>query len=302
MASKLSGRVQEFIPCECGCGTPIKRWKEYPRIRKDGSVWITLHSERRFVLGHSGKTEKARAATSVRHSGEQNVNWKGGISKERDKLKASLEYKQWAYSVYMRDRFICQLCGCRCKHPEAHHIKPVRDHSDLVLVLANGITLCGPCHELTYGKESEFEAVFTARVANGVNSKEALTDKAEGNFEPSLSGNALEGVTIRGRVYPFDVSHFQKQEVPCDQCGKMLQRHPHRVQPGKNNFCNRTCKGEWQKVGFKGRGSTLMTVHCGTCGVAIQRQPWQVNAYKAQYCTMRCMGKASFLATSKARR
>jgi hypothetical protein len=229
---------------------------------------------------------------TANNRGAGNVNWKGGISKERDKLKATLEYKAWAFSVYSRDRFLCQLCGTKCKRPEAHHIKPLRDVPDLALEISNGITLCGPCHELTYGKESEFEAIFAAYVANGVNSGNLPPGNAEDNPEPSREGNLSEGATIRGRAYPIDLSSFRKQEVPCSHCGVMLIRHPYRVKVQKRFFCDHACKGEWQRTGYKGRGSTSIAVQCAHCGVEIVRPPNRVNGYKAQYCGMSCMGKA----------
>jgi hypothetical protein len=236
-------------------------------------------------------TEEARQRVSERFRGARNHNWKGGISKARDVLKASPEYKAWAATVYRLDRFMCQLCDTKCKKPDAHHIKPVRDFPHLVFDLENGVTLCRTCHRRTYGKEHEFAALFAARVAKRVKSVNARPDGAEGNTEPSRGGNASEGVETRGRAFPIDLSQFDKQDVPCASCGTMLRRHPYRVRTQKRHFCSRTCKGEWQRVGYKGQGAKRVQVRCSWCGVAIERRPCEAK-YNAHYCTQSCMGSA----------
>mgnify|MGYP000226897715 FL=1 len=234
---RTNGLVQEFKLCECGCGTLIKRYRELQRVRRSGEVVVSILSrEMRFAFGH--RTPEMNRKSKERFTGKSNPKWKGGISKERDKLKATLEYKAWAFGVYQRDRFTCQFCGVKCKHPEAHHIKPVRDYEELILTPSNGITLCGPCHELTYGKEEEFFEICAAIVANAVNSGEAPPGKAEGNPEPSREGNLSEGATTRGRSCPVDLSRFQKAKIPCAQCGNILPRHPYRVKTQKRHFCN----------------------------------------------------------------
>src|SRR3569833_3045157 len=195
-------KFQEFRACECGCGTMIPRYIEEKYLSpRDGREMVKLGSERRYAFGHSSRTIAHRNRVSQTFTGERNPNWKGGVTKERDKLKASAAYKTWVVSVYRRDRYFCQLCGRKCdrkNRPEAHHIRPVRDFPELVLDVNNGVTLCALCHELTYGKEHEFEDLLTARIANAVNSGEASPARAEGNPEPSREGNLSEGVTTRG--------------------------------------------------------------------------------------------------------
>ena len=96
-------------------------------------------------------------------SKERNPNWKGGISKERDKLKHSEMYKKWHKKVLKRDKWTCRLCGLRGNRKNkiiAHHIIPIEINSKLSLKVGNGITLCRNCHRLTYGKEMKFVKVF----------------------------------------------------------------------------------------------------------------------------------------------
>lgn len=104
------------------------------------------------------------------HSGEKHWKWKGGISSIKDKLKSSEPYMAWRLKVFQRDWFTCKLCGYRGKKSKAHgdktsdihahHIEPIRDNYDNSINVENGITLCVPCHRLTYGKENKFAMVF----------------------------------------------------------------------------------------------------------------------------------------------
>ena len=104
------------------------------------------------------------------HRGEKNCNWKGGITKNREKLKHSESYRKWRLKVFQRDRFACRQCGYRSKKSRAHgdkesdihahHIIPIEINPKLVLKEGNGITLCKSCHRKTYGKELKFAKVL----------------------------------------------------------------------------------------------------------------------------------------------
>jgi len=112
----------------------------------------------------------AACKAKFHHSGSKNWNWKGGISSEKDKLKHSEPYKTWRLKVFRRDWFTCRLCKFRSKASKAHgdktsdihahHIETIRDNPELATNVENGITLCVPCHRLTYGKEEKFAKVF----------------------------------------------------------------------------------------------------------------------------------------------
>lgn len=249
-----------------------------------------LSRPRRFVMGHAGKTDFARKRSSETHRGERNRNWKGGITKERDKLKASPEYKAWAFTIYSLDRFTCQLCGEHCKAPEAHHIRPVRDYPELILDIQNGVVLCGPCHESTYGKEHLFEEVLLACVAKRVNSGEAPPGNAEGNPEPSQGGNALEGVQARGRAYTIRVPRFPKPKTPCFQCGKLVQRKP--GPNAKRLFCSHACKGKWQRIAYR-KPKRFVATTCTWCGASMEREAKHKRRHPNSFCTPQCMGKFS---------
>jgi len=73
--------------------------------------------------------------------------------------------KAWRIEVFNRDNFTCQLCEARSKagNPvvlNSHHIIRFIDNEELRFKLSNGITLCEKCHNLTKGKEKEYQSLF----------------------------------------------------------------------------------------------------------------------------------------------
>jgi len=81
-------------------------------------------------------------------SGENNGNWKGGISNEYKNGYNSFEYRNWRKSVFERDGYACRICGS-IGYITAHHIKSSAHYEELRFDLNNGITLCEQCHSLT---------------------------------------------------------------------------------------------------------------------------------------------------------
>lgn len=79
--------------------------------------------------------------------GSKHYNWKGGITPEHRRIRASLEYAAWRTSVFVRDNYKCQACGVRGGSLEAHHIKSFAKFPELRLEISNGQTLCVPCHK-----------------------------------------------------------------------------------------------------------------------------------------------------------
>lgn len=77
-------------------------------------------------------------------SGENNGNWRGGLSSEIQKRLNTWEWKRIAKKIRKRDKHICQICGKRPSY-QVHHIIPHRitkcDNPE------NLITLCRSCHK-----------------------------------------------------------------------------------------------------------------------------------------------------------
>lgn len=92
--------------------------------------------------------------------GENNPNWKGGVSYEYEG-RLSLECLDWKKNVYKKDNYTCQCCGAKNgkgKHItlNAHHIFNWNDYEGLRYDINNGITLCDKCHiefHKIYGKK-----------------------------------------------------------------------------------------------------------------------------------------------------
>lgn len=100
--------------------------------------------------------------TLMKISGKNHHNWQGGISGWRTILMNSMLYKAWRNAVLERDKFTCQVCGERGGKLQTHHIEPVRDHKNDLLIfdINNGITLCKDCHIQTLWHEYEFVDQF----------------------------------------------------------------------------------------------------------------------------------------------
>lgn len=73
-------------------------------------------------------------------------NWRGGITPENAKIRASDETKAWRIAVFERDDYTCQVCGDRGGNKHADHIKPFALFPELRFDVSNGRTLCIPCH------------------------------------------------------------------------------------------------------------------------------------------------------------
>lgn len=121
-------------------------------------VKATLETIEKLSISHKG--QHSSKATEFkkgdkRISGENNPNWKGGVTSLNEKIRKSGEYKDWRIAVFKRDDYTCQECGSRGVTLHADHVKPFAYFPELRLVISNGRTLCVPCHKTTdtYGRK-----------------------------------------------------------------------------------------------------------------------------------------------------
>lgn len=141
-------------PCKCGCGEGAPT---YNPIGKRNAGYCLGHYSR--LPEHKAKlasnrpnmkgfkmSEETRLLMSLSRRGCNNGNWKGGVTAVVRALRRSKEYRHWRKAVLVRDAFTCQACGSM-EQVEAHHIQPVIEHPELVLVVANGMSLCRTCHK-----------------------------------------------------------------------------------------------------------------------------------------------------------
>lgn len=89
--------------------------------------------------------------------GEKNPNWKGGTyATERNAEMGRVEYIEWRRAVFARDGFKCmnKLCTSGSSKLHAHHILMWKDHADKRYDIANGVTVCVPCHKMIHSSKS----------------------------------------------------------------------------------------------------------------------------------------------------
>lgn len=87
---------------------------------------------------------------------ENNQGWNGG---QRDRATPGL--KAWRNAVLARDKNLCRLCH-DIEPLEVHHILPFGAFPEMRTVVANGITLCRPCHVSLRYRELEHFPWLTA--------------------------------------------------------------------------------------------------------------------------------------------
>lgn len=97
------------------------------------------------------------------NTGEDNCNYKGGISKVDKLIRRMPEYLQWRSDIFQRDNWTCKTCNVNNVYVTVHHIKSVRDiildnnikttndarNCSELWDENNGVTLCECCHSLT---------------------------------------------------------------------------------------------------------------------------------------------------------
>lgn len=81
-------------------------------------------------------------------SGANHHNWQGGITPVNHAIRTSLEYAIWRDAVFARDDHTCVRCDKRGGDMHADHIQPFATHPELRFEVANGRTLCPPCHRV----------------------------------------------------------------------------------------------------------------------------------------------------------
>lgn len=145
----------------------LKRFNISCRSITEGSILaITPQRRKKQSEKMKGKPSFTKGKTwKIKHRkyspktvGENNPNWKGGITPLHTKISNSPEYKEWRLVVYRRDNWTCVFCGVKCTGAKANrgeviihadHIKPFAEHPELRFDIDNGRTLCDKCHRKT---------------------------------------------------------------------------------------------------------------------------------------------------------
>ena len=148
---------------------PIKYW--LGKKRDDATI-------EKMSQGNKGKIAWNKNKHQTQTSGENNPNWKGGISSTNRSSRNSIEFRLWREAVFARDKWTCQKCGKHGGRLSPHHkislLKIINKYNfetwedvkrcKILWDINNGITLCHDCHKLTdsYGKNGISKTKYDA--------------------------------------------------------------------------------------------------------------------------------------------
>ena len=117
--------------------------EEKEQVAEKMREWHRNHEHPRKGKKASDETRKKM---SLARQGNQNSNWKGGLTKLIRGIRRSPEYYQWRKAVLERDNGTCRDCGSSA-NVNAHHIKPIIDYPQGIFEEGNGLSLCEDCHK-----------------------------------------------------------------------------------------------------------------------------------------------------------
>ena len=122
--------------------------------RKFTKEWIEKLKKSHLGKGHK-QSEETKKRLSKAHKGEKCNFWKGGVSKENERIRNGIESRLWREAVFARDNWTCQKCKTKGGKLHPHHIQNFAQFKELRFAIDNGITLCKKCHiefHRIYGK------------------------------------------------------------------------------------------------------------------------------------------------------
>lgn len=142
-------RSAESIAREFDCTPANVRY----HMEKHGIERRTISEVREIKhWGSSGEENGMHGRT-----GEDNPNYKGGVTPERQGLYASQEWKDAAQTVWSRDESTCQRCGDhQAESDSVFHIHHIVSFcvEELRAEPANLILLCEDCHHWVHSNEN----------------------------------------------------------------------------------------------------------------------------------------------------
>lgn len=113
--------------CQCSCGNKISVKANHLKIG---------HT---FTCGNR----------AIHYSGKNNPSWKGGVTPENNRIRSSINYKEYRESVLNKDNHSCIICGAK-NNLEVHHIFPFAIFPDDRFRVDCGCTICKNHHTGSY--------------------------------------------------------------------------------------------------------------------------------------------------------
>jgi hypothetical protein len=162
-----------------------EEWLRREYVRKQRSAGeiaegfdCTAANIRHFLRKHDIKRRDISEARAVKYwgaegeengmygaTGEDNPNWKGGVTPERQAFYSSREWAEACQTVWDRDGASCQRCGVRrSEHKDEFHIHHIVPFSieQLRAEPDNLVLLCDQCHQWihsSYNEQNKFLAL-----------------------------------------------------------------------------------------------------------------------------------------------
>lgn len=132
----------------------------------DKEFWRAKSHLKRAKHNLCSRECKDKLATQ-QNTGEENWNWKGGVTPENIAARARLG--SWKKAVHQRDNYTCRICGDNGGgNLNAHHIRKFSEYPELRDNVSNGISLCEICHNKMFGVENDFVDFFENILDSGI--------------------------------------------------------------------------------------------------------------------------------------
>jgi len=132
--------------------TEETRLKIQATLRKGKFIKCVVCGKEKYVCPSSLDAKFcSQRCHGVHNSGKNNCNYKGVVYKPYKHYR-NREYREWRENVYKRDNFTCQDCNKQGGYLNPHHLFSYTHFPTLRYEVANGITLCVPCHRLRHRK------------------------------------------------------------------------------------------------------------------------------------------------------
>ena len=136
----IQARVGHFYP-----PADVGLWKK--RIGEASKKRTCSQEHMEKLWAGARKPHPWTSERNRQNKGSKCPSWKGGKSSDNALFRASEEFLAWRRTVFTRDKFSCGFCGVSSGKMEADHIRPFCLYPELRLEVANGQTLCKPCHK-----------------------------------------------------------------------------------------------------------------------------------------------------------